>query len=485
MLTLCAMFTAILPGFTSHANASPTQQAATSVKRDVTYCTAGGVDLKMDLYLPAPTGKSAPTVVYVHGGSWISGDKFEIGGSGPALAAKGYVIASVNYRLAPDYKWPAQIDDVKCAVRSLRANAAAYNIDPNRIAAWGSSAGGHLVAMLGLTTPAAGFDVGQYLGQSSAVQAVVDMFGPTDFANYNLNSFSAGIAQEVFGITPDQSTSLIRTASPVTYVTKNAPPFYILHGDKDTLVPFSQSQELLDKLHSVGAQADLVVVHNAGHAFVPTGGAIDPTLDQIATLINAFFDRTIGNAPAVASSQFFAQTGQAVSGLFLQYWQQHGALAQFGYPISAQMQEKSAVDGNTYTVQYFQRATMELHPENSPPNNVLLSLLGALQYKQKYPNGAPAQVPNNAPGSAFFQQTGHRVGGAFLQYRQQHGGLAQQGYPISDELKETSPVDGKQYTVQYFERAVFEYHPENKPPYDVLLSQLGTLQYKAKYGGNK
>ncbi|HYP20596.1 MAG TPA: hypothetical protein VEY08_11020, partial [Chloroflexia bacterium] len=113
----------------------------------------------------------------------------------------------------------------------------------------------------------------------------------------------------------------------------------------------------------------------------------------------------------------------------------------------------------------------------------LLSLLGAFRYKEKYPDGAPKQTPNSSPGSVLFRETGHRLGGVFLDYWNKNGGLAQQGYPISDEFVEQSELDGKPYTVQYFERAVFEYHPENKPPYDVLLSQLGTFRFKEKYSG--
>jgi streptogramin lyase len=184
---------------------------------------------------------------------------------------------------------------------------------------------------------------------------------------------------------------------------------------------------------------------------------------------------------AQQGSQTFSATGKTVSGPFLDYWNNHGGLTQQGYPISDQMQEASDTDGKTYTVQYFERAVFEQHPENQPPNDVLLSLLGTFLYKQKYPNGAPNQTPNNSAGSQLFTATGHRVGGKFLDYWNQHGGLAQQGYPISDEFQEVSDLDGKTYTVQYFERAVFESHPENQPPYDVLLSQLGTFRYKAKY----
>jgi pimeloyl-ACP methyl ester carboxylesterase len=108
--------------------------------------------------------------------------------------------------------------------------------------------------------------------------------------------------------------------------------------------------------------------------------------------------------------------------------------------------------------------------------------LGTFRYRQKYPEGAPAQNPNDNPGSQLFAETGKRVGGKFLEYWNANGGLAQQGFPISDEFTEVSDLDGKTYTVQYFERAVFEMHPENPAPYDVLLSQLGTFQYNGKYG---
>jgi hypothetical protein len=146
------------------------------------------------------------------------------------------------------------------------------------------------------------------------------------------------------------------------------------------------------------------------------------------------------------------------------------------------MQEKSDTDGKTYTVQYFERAVFELHPELQAPNDVLLSLLGVFFYKQKYGDaGASGQVANTSAGSQLFPETGKRVGGAFLQYWQSHGGLPQQGFPISNEFQEKSDTDGKTYTVQYFERAVFEYHAENRPPNDVLLSLLGTFRYRAKY----
>ena len=181
----------------------------------------------------------------------------------------------------------------------------------------------------------------------------------------------------------------------------------------------------------------------------------------------------------------FPATGKTLRGKFLEYWNTHGGLAQQGYPISNEFEEISAVDGKTYTVQYFERAVFEMHPENAPPHDILLSLLGVSFYKQRYPQGASGQAPNTSPGSISFPQTGHRLGGRFLEYWQTHGGLPQQGYPISDEFREISTVNGKEYTVQYFERAVFELHPENQPPFDVLLSLLGTTQYNQKYVRNE
>jgi hypothetical protein len=145
------------------------------------------------------------------------------------------------------------------------------------------------------------------------------------------------------------------------------------------------------------------------------------------------------------------------------------------------MGEVSDLDGKPYTVQYFERAVFEYHPENQAPYDVLLSQLGTFRYGQKYPTGAPGQTPNRTNGQLFVE-TGHWLGGRFREYWEQHGGLPQQGFPISDEFTEVSDLNGKPYTVQYFERAVFELHPENAPPNDVLLSQLGTFQYRQKYG---
>lgn len=181
-------------------------------------------------------------------------------------------------------------------------------------------------------------------------------------------------------------------------------------------------------------------------------------------------------------SQTFRETGKTVQGRFLQYWANHGGTAIQGLPITDEMPERSDTDGQTYTVQYFERAIFEYHPENAgTPYEVLLALLGVQYYQQKYPHGAPGQVPNTASGARLFPETGKRVGCQFLAYWERNGGLAQFGYPISDEFDEVSDLDGITHRVQYFERAVFEWHGENDVRQAVLLAQLGTYRHRAKY----
>lgn len=189
-----------------------------------------------------------------------------------------------------------------------------------------------------------------------------------------------------------------------------------------------------------------------------------------------------GGATQQPTERYFPETGHWVRGGFLAYWDAHGGMAQQGYPLTGEFSEVSTTDGRTYTVQYFERTVFEYHPENAgTPYEILLSLAGVDAYRQKYPQGAPDQRPH--PASRLFPETGKRLGGSFRDYWEHHGGLSQQGFPISEEFTEVSALDGKPYTVQYFERAVFEYHPEYLgSAYEVLLSQLGTYRYQARHG---
>ena len=263
-----------------------------AVERDVTYGTADGVALKMDIYYPKVANGPVPAVVYVHGGGWTKGDKASGAGQRDIaeLIARGYLVPAVNYRLAPQYKFPAQIEDVKCAIRFLRASAATYGLDPGRIGAWGGSAGGHLVALLGLTDVSAGFEgSGGYANQSSRVQAVVDMFGPADLT-VGFEGNKSPLIEQVFG-TSDHASQIIKQASPVMYVSKDDPPFLILHGEKDNVVPLGQSQALYQRLASAGVPVALIIVKNGGHGLMPVGGLITPARAEITKIIANFFDR--------------------------------------------------------------------------------------------------------------------------------------------------------------------------------------------------
>lgn len=201
--------------------------------------------------------------------------------------------------------------------------------------------------------------------------------------------------------------------------------------------------------------------------------------------IAAYSVLPVFKSAANAQSQTFTATGFTVSDPFLSYWNSHGGLAQQGYPISPLMYEYSTLDGKLHQVQYFERAVFEYHPENAGTQyDVLLAQLGTYAFKRKYPNGAPAASTQSLPGSGsqFFAQTNHTVSGIFLQYWNSHGGLAQQGYPISDVFAEKSDVDGQVRLVQYFERAEFEYHPDLAgTQYEVLLSLLGKIEYQNNY----
>ncbi len=187
-------------------------------------------------------------------------------------------------------------------------------------------------------------------------------------------------------------------------------------------------------------------------------------------------------APTVAAAacQAFPETGKQVCEPFLGYWQSHGGLAQQGLPLSDAANETNTDNGQTYLTQYFERARFEYHPEIADPQyQVLLGLLGNEQLLAKYPGGRPAVA---STGVNCFAQTGRCVDDRFFAYWQAHGGLAQQGLPISESFDETNPTDGRTYRTQYFERARFEYHPEiADPTYQVLLGLLGREQFTARY----
>lgn len=250
------------------------------------YCTATTPAQVLDIYFPS-SGGPWPAAVYVHGGSWMHGDKSEALMFANQMTAQGFLVVSVNYRLYPAGTFPAMIQDVKCAVRFLRANAVQFNLDPERIGAIGPSAGGHLVSLLGTSDPAAGWDVGEYPEQSSRVQAVIAMAAVTDLTRPFPNADIETMKLIGFG---EQN---VLQASPVNHVTSDDPPFLLIHGDRDDVVPVEQSQLMYDRLVQANVPAQLVIVQNANHSFVAPGGTTTPSMTEVGKMIQDFLSQTL------------------------------------------------------------------------------------------------------------------------------------------------------------------------------------------------
>jgi acetyl esterase/lipase len=248
-----------------------------------------GVAEKMDVYYPRNMGDGPlPVAVHIHGGGFMGGNRNTGFIDVQELLGRGYVVATIGYRLAPAYQWPAMIYDSKCAIRHLRANAAMYGIDPKRIGVYGHSAGATLAALVGLADASAGFDVGEHLDVSSRVQAVVDLSGDTYFPG----RYSAGHAENmnaIFGATSIDDSVLIR-ASPITYDSPDDPPFLIIHGEQDELVPVAQSKLLYARLLEAHVSSTLVLIPYASHMYAPVGGTPTPSRSGVTKLIADFFD---------------------------------------------------------------------------------------------------------------------------------------------------------------------------------------------------
>ena len=253
--------------------------------RNLTYCNSQ----TLDLYIPrAAVSRPLPVAMYVHGGGMTAGDKSDlIPVFLDTLASAGYAVVSVNYRLAPQFKFPAQIEDVKCAIRYLRAKAPKYGLNGSEIFAFGTSVGGQLVALAALTGPHSAFDVGPYATEPSNLIAVADIFGPANLTE-SASGFTPSGIQQVFG-TNDRRDLVL--ASPTHFVAPKSPPILLIQGVDDTKVLESQSIELFGDLKAAGDHPQLVLVQNMGHMFMHVGlRPLDPGLPQIAKDITSFFD---------------------------------------------------------------------------------------------------------------------------------------------------------------------------------------------------
>ena len=263
------------------------------VFKDIEYAKPGARAQSLDVFVPKNATGKMPLIIWIHGGGWINGNKENC----PVVdfTARGYVVASINYRLSGAAIFPAQIIDCKSAIRFLRVNAEKYQIDPNHVGVWGSSAGGHLAALVGTTGDVKEFDQGDNLSISSKVQAVVDYFGPTDFLKMDSNGLPDAKMKHDIPTSPEsrliggpitENKDKVAKANPITYITKDTPPFYIAHGDRDPTVAPNQSQLIHDALKAANVPADLYWVKGAGH-----GGPQFFARGELKDAVTAFWDK--------------------------------------------------------------------------------------------------------------------------------------------------------------------------------------------------
>jgi acetyl esterase/lipase len=241
---------------------------------DIIYAEAEGRNLLLDLYMPSSLTPSPFLIVWIHGGAWHSGTK----ASPPESFVKsGYALASVDYRLSTERKFPAQMHDIKAAIRYLRANASKYGYRADKIVVAGSSAGAHLAVLAGVTSNDKEMEgnLGDYTATSSSVQAILDYYGPTNFTSILKQSTSHGVSVRgpamalLLGKPVDIVQDLARKASPVFQIDSDDPPLLIFHGDQDIQVPINQSHELVGAYKTQNLKVQLEVVYGAGHSESP------------------------------------------------------------------------------------------------------------------------------------------------------------------------------------------------------------------------
>jgi len=263
-----------------------------SEHRDIVYATVDGKALALDLYMPA--GKnSPPLIVWVHGGAWSSYDKKQYP---KALVDSGFALASLDFRQSTEARFPAQVYDIKAAIRFLRAKAREYGYRSDRIAVAGASSGGHLAAMVGVTNGNKELEgtEGDYLKESSNVQAILDYFGASNLTTILAQSTPHGLdirkpaLDKLLGGQPETVPALAELASPVFHVDKNDPPLLLLHGDQDPQMPINQAHELQGAYEKLGLDVHFDVVHGAGHA-----GPMFYEPEHLKAAVD-FLQRTIG-----------------------------------------------------------------------------------------------------------------------------------------------------------------------------------------------
>lgn len=278
---------------------------------DLTYVEGGHERHKLDLYLPEKAEGPLPLIIWVHGGGWQNGSKEGCPPLRAGYVAQGYAVASINYRLSGHAVFPAQIEDCKAAIRWLRAHAKEYSLNPERFGVWGSSAGGHLVALIGTSGDVKELDVGANLDQSSRVQAVCDYYGPTDFTvfvttpGYESHATDASPEAKLIGGAVMQNKDKAARVNPITYATRDDPPFLIVHGDKDPTVPINQSQLLFDALKQSEVSVHFHTIHGAGHGGPGFAGK------NIDDMVSQFFAERLKNNSAKVEALTTESTADA------------------------------------------------------------------------------------------------------------------------------------------------------------------------------
>jgi len=237
---------------------------------NVTYVKRGDRELKLDIYSPRGVSKPTPVVVCIHGGGWKAGKKEDFAVFARYYAQQGFIAVSVQYRLTPGARYPSQINDVKCAIRWLRANAEKYHIDPTRLAVAGGSAGGHLALLAGLMDDKTAVPAGApHADQSSKAQAVVNYFGPADFTTTNWLPVVDDMLVALMNGKRDKLPKEYAAASPISYIDKADPPVMTFHGTRDPLVPYKQATSLHAALKKAGVENHLETIEGQGHGFKP------------------------------------------------------------------------------------------------------------------------------------------------------------------------------------------------------------------------
>ena len=283
--------------------AAQTTGSPFSVISDVQFCTGGGNPLLMDIFIPEQRNRTpTPTILWIHGGGWDHGDK---NGHSNAefLAEAGFVAATLSYRLSGVAPFPAAIEDCKCAVRFLRANASRYGIDPERIGVAGSSAGGHLAELVATADQSAGFEGdGGWHDVSSRVQAAASYYGVSDLTA-QFPPDTVPVILKFFRGTDKEKPELYREASPILYVSKDDPPLLLVHGEKDDGVPFEQSVRMAESYRRLRVPVEFIVVKNAGHDFQHIGDApISPSVETIHQKTIDFFKHYLASGPPTVAS---------------------------------------------------------------------------------------------------------------------------------------------------------------------------------------